>query len=125
MASINAKAVAQEVMEKVRNGKKINMQNIQKNHGYSPKSAKSMKAKRTKTYKKEMRPIVEQLEAERQAVIKCLPKARGEAKYRDLVNAIDKLTRNIQLMGGGATERIDWLTELHDEAEKEEESQSS
>ncbi|QGH73082.1 MAG: hypothetical protein [Podoviridae sp. ctviO18] len=106
MASENAKAVAQEVIKTVRNGKKINMQEIQQKHGYSKESAKSMKAKNTKTYKAEIKPLLDRLEEERDRAISLLEKTSSKAKYRDLVDGLDKITKNIQLLGGKSTEIV-------------------
>ena len=120
MASENAKAVARGVIEKVRKGEKVVIGDIVEKQGYG-KSMKTHpnKVTNTKSYQDEMKPVVEQLEKERLAVIKRLKTTRNKAKYRDLIDGLDKLTKNIQLLSGGATERVDWLTQLHDDAEKE------
>lgn len=106
MASENAAAVAAEIMEKVRKGEKINKQQIQKKHGYSASSAKSMKAMKTKTYQKKIKPIIQAMIEERNAAIAAMKRKRSKAKYRDLTDAIDKFTKNIQLLGGQPTEQI-------------------
>ena len=116
MASENAKAVAQEVIKKVRKGEKINKQKIQRRHGYSKTSAKSMKATTTKTYKEEIKPIVEMMEQERIRALEQAAKVRGKAKYRDLIDSADKLTKNIQLLGGKPT-GIEELTSKVDDQE--------
>lgn len=110
--SENAKAVAKEVMETVRKGKKVNAYRIQRRHGYSHSSAKAMKGKRTKTYQKEIKPLIKQLEDERQAILTRLPKVRSKAKYRDLIDGLDKTTKNIQLLGGRPTEISVFTDEL-------------
>lgn len=106
MASITAEQVANEVVETVGNGGKINLVEIQKKHGYSPKSAKSHKVRETKTYQRTIKTVVEQLEEERQAILQRLPFVRDEAKYRDLTDGLDKITKTHQLLTGGATENI-------------------
>ncbi len=111
MASEHAKAVAQEVIEKARKGEKINKQEIQMKHGYSKTSAKSMKATITKTYKKTMKPIIKSLITERDRAIEEMKKKRKDAKYRDLSDAVDKLTKVIQLLSGRATDRTEIFTQ--------------
>ncbi len=104
MASENAKAVAQEVIEKVRNGQKVEMGKIIKKHGYSDVVSKSpTKVTKTKTYKEETKPIVDVMIAERDAALEEAKKKRGKANYRDLVDASAKLTKDIQLLSGGKT----------------------
>jgi len=47
--------------------------------------------------------------------MKRLPKVRAKAKYRDLMDGLDKTTKNIQLLSGKETSREDvtyrWLGE--------------
>jgi hypothetical protein len=107
MASINAKNVAKEIAESVGKGKKIVMGAIMRKHGYSKKTSETPKrVTETKTFKNEMLPIVEALEKEREAILKRLPKVRAKAKYRDLIDGLDKTTKNIQLLGGKDTGKI-------------------
>ena len=103
MPSESAKAVAREVIELVGKGGKIHKQRIQEKHGYSKASARSGRALATKTYKKTMAPLIERLEEERDAIIERLKKTRNKAKYRDLIDGLDKTTKNIQLLSGGKT----------------------
>lgn len=106
MASEAAKQVALEVLRKVRNGEIPNFQEIQQKYGYSESSAQSMKVKETKTYHDIMQPVVEQLENQRQRAITAINnKDLNEEEYKDLVTSVDKFTKNIQLLSGGATER--------------------
>lgn len=72
--------------------------------GYSPKTAKTpKKLTDTDAFKKAVLPIVQALEKERDAIMKRLPKIRAKAKYRDLIDALDKTTKNIQLLSGKET----------------------
>jgi hypothetical protein len=104
MASENAKAVAREVIETVRKGKKVNKGAIIRKHGYAKSvSVMPQKVTETKSYKEEIAPIVLAMEQERDAAIKAMKKKRSKAKYRDMVDAVDKLTKNIQLLTGGKT----------------------
>ena len=57
---------------------------------------------------KAMKPIVKQLEKKRQMAINKLTNQKLDtAMARDLTGIIDTLTKNIQLMGGKATERTE------------------
>lgn len=53
-----------------------------------------------------LNPIIEKMEKERDRLIQALSKKKlSKEKYRDMMEGIDKLTKNIQLLNGGATER--------------------
>ena len=107
MASENAKAVAQEVIQRVRKGTKVKLGEIVKKQGYSPWIAKHPdKVTKTKSYQDAVAPLLDQIEKERQRAISMLPKAIGKAKYRDLIDGIDKLTKNHQLLSGKATSNV-------------------
>ena len=104
--SENARAVAEEVRLKVSKGEKIVMGKIIKKHGYSDGISKQpIRVRKTQSYQKEIKPIVDRLIIERDRAIKALKRKISKAKYRDLTDAIDKLTKNIQLLSGGATSR--------------------
>lgn len=104
MGSINAKHVALEVLETVRKGKKVNLGKIIKKNGYADTtSTVPSQVTNTKTYKNTMKPVIDALEEERQAILARLPKVRSKAKYRDLIDGLDKTTKNIQLLNGGKT----------------------
>jgi|ERR1019366_7347891 hypothetical protein len=64
-------------------------------------------------------PMVEAMEAHRRKVIEQLSKKLPQAKYHNLIEALDKLTKNIQLLSGRATDRtnnvITGLENLSDE----------
>lgn len=70
--------------------------------------------------KDELEPIVKAMIKERNAVIKAMKSKRGKAKYRDLTDALDKLTKNVQLLSGGKTENVGLsLSRLLEESNKE------
>lgn len=106
MASVAAKEVAREVVGMVGKGKRPNITKIAISKGYSPKSANAGKVQATKTYKAELAPLVTRLEQERDAIVEALKKKRGKAKYRDLIDGLDKVTKNLQLLTGKATANI-------------------
>lgn len=106
MGSINAIAVAKEVSENLRKGKRVVMGKIMLKHGYSKTTSRKPKhVTKTKSFQKEMEPILRQIEKERQAILKRLPKVRAKAKYRDLIDGLDKTTKNIQLLQGKDTSK--------------------
>jgi len=106
MSSENAKAVAKEVITRVRNGKKINFQEIQQNHGYSKSSAVAMKGTRNDTYKEAVKPLSDGLAKEIEKIkLEMSLRDISDEKYKDLADVLDKLVKNYQLVTGGATER--------------------
>lgn len=104
MTSENAKAVALEVSETIRKGEKVVLGKIIRKR-YSQSTSESPQiVTTTKSYQAVMKPIVEQLEAEREAIIARLRVTRNKAKYRDLIDGLDKTTKNIQLLSGEPTD---------------------
>lgn len=74
--------------------------------GYKKNTAKTpKKVTESKGFQEISEPIIEQAKKERQEIMKSLPKVRGKAKYRDLMDGLDKTTKIIQLLTGGETER--------------------
>ena len=106
MASENAKAVAKEVSENLRKGKRVILGKIIAKRYSKSVSEKPKIVTETKRYKEVMKPIVDQLEEERQRAITKLKGKISKAKYHHLIDGIDKLTKNIQLLGGKPTENI-------------------
>lgn len=107
MSSINAESVGTEVLKKVRNGKKVIMGEIILAHGYSKTvSTAPTKVTKTKSYQRVIKPLADQLEEERQAIMERLKVTRDKAKYRDLMDGLDKVTKTHQLLTGGATENL-------------------
>ena len=75
--------------------------------GYEESTAKQQSATLV-GIREELKPIVEQLEAKRQiAINKISDEKLDDTKARDLAYIVDILTKNIQLLSGGATETID------------------
>lgn len=108
MASKNAELVAKDVLETIRNGKKINMGKIIKKHGYSDTVSKApTKVTKTKTYQKAMKPVLEQLDGLIQKALKELSiKSLEGERFKDITSSLDLLIKNKQLLGGGSTERM-------------------
>ena len=105
MSSISAKEVAKEVLENIRKGIKPNLGKIIKSKGYSETtSTVPTLVTETKSYKEVINPVVEAMEAERNRIIVALSnKKLSKEKYRDLIDGLDKLTKNVQLLSGGRT----------------------
>ena len=73
--------------------------------GYSPNTARTPKKfTNSPAVKPEVDNILERLEEERQRIFTRLETAIKKASYRDLIDGIDKLTKNILLLSGGNTE---------------------
>jgi hypothetical protein len=65
-----------------------------------------IKHQETSRFKKASEPFVEQLREERQRVIDSMKlKDLKDVKYKDHVDAIDKTTKNIQLLSGEDTDK--------------------
>lgn len=105
MSSLSAKLVAKEVLENIRKGIKPNLGKIIKSKGYSETtSTVPTLVTETKSYKEVINPVVEAMEAERNRIIVALSnKKLSKEKYRDLIDGLDKLTKNVQLLNGGRT----------------------
>lgn len=105
MGSENAKAVAREVLETLRKGKRVNKGEIIRKNGYSESTATvPNNVTDTKSYQEVVRPVVERMIEERDEVIKAMKLKRDDAHYNHLTDALDKLTKNIQLLSGEQTE---------------------
>lgn len=108
MASENARKVAKKVLENLGKGKKIVLGDILKESGYADNTASNPKnVTETKTFQEAVLPVVKRLEKERdRAIVALSNKDLTAERYHDLVDGLDKLTKNIQLLSGGATERV-------------------
>ena len=107
MGSISATQVGYKVLDSLRKGKRPNLGKIIKESGYATTtSTVPTQVTNTKSYKKVVAPFVQKLEIERQRAIDAMKGKISKAKYRDLTDAIDKLTKNHQLLTGGATANV-------------------
>lgn len=102
----NPRRAAREVLKQVSDGKKINLGKAMKEVGYS-KSTQCQPKSVTKQddFKDEVFNFVHEMEEERKQCLRELkdPKVRKKATYRDRIDAINKLTNNIQLVTGQTT----------------------
>ena len=108
MSSINATNVANEVLETVRKQKKVKLGEIIKRNGYAlTTSTVPSQVTNTKSYKAVLAPVVKRWVSIRDNLTKELEeKDLTEESMRDIVDTIDKLTKNIQLLTGGNTENV-------------------
>lgn len=105
--SPNAEAVAKRVIEKVRKGQLVSVAKEAMQQGYSKDYAFSGRITKQNSYKLTIKPVVEQLEHLRQkAIIALSNKDLNKETTETLVTSLDKLTKNIQLLNGGATSNI-------------------
>ena len=78
-------------------------------NGYTKASSQNPKQiTDTKSFKDVVSPIIKRMEQERMRImIELQRKNLTKEKYRDLVDGLDKLTKNHQLLTGGKTESSD------------------
>ena len=92
------------ILENFRNPEKTEtMYSMMLKAGYSETSA-TEQATTLAGIKDDVSPIVNKLKDEREKAIKALSGKMKDAKYRDLVDAIDKFTKNAQLLSGKSTD---------------------
>jgi hypothetical protein len=107
MASIAAKKVAEEVLETIGRGEMPSVNKIGPKHGYKKTTSHAGRIQQTKTFQKVIegsgRPLLIRLNEERDRAIALMKKKIGKAKYRDLNDTADKLTKQIQILTGGRT----------------------
>jgi len=107
--SIQAKAVAKEVQEKVSKGEKISMYRILLDHGYSHWIAKQpSRIINTKSFQEEIESIVGPMKEVRAlAIAGMLEQAKSFHKLNPLTLAgiVSKLTHDIQLLAGSEKEQ--------------------
>jgi len=107
MASEGAKMVAKKVAENIRKGKKPHLGKIIKEVGYAEATSRSpQRVTKTKSYQDEVADVVKAMVKQRDRMIAEIGKRKlDKEKVRDMVDAIDKLTKNAQLLGGKDTSK--------------------
>lgn len=102
-----AAAVAHEVIAEVGKGKRPVLGQIIRKHGYKPSISRSPgKVTRTESYKAVLEPVIDRMIQQRDKAIARMDATIDKAHYHQAVEAVDKLTKNIQLLSGGATSNI-------------------
>jgi len=107
-ATEKQKKVAQELIKNLQSDKPLNRSKLLEKVGYARSTArhKTPYIIESKAVQDLVRPVIERMEIERNRALEILPKKIGRASYGDAIQAVDKLTKNIQLLSGGDTERI-------------------
>lgn len=106
-ASLRAYSVANEVVNAVRQNKKINMQEVQIRHGYTPQSAKSMAATRTQTYRDTVAPVIEQMKRIHQKALQNIEERDfTDERLDSVVNVARQVVHDTQLLQGRSTENV-------------------
>ena len=100
-------AVARDVIDHVVQGKKFTLKKIAMDHGYARLSAENGKVTGTKSYKETMQTFVWRLAKERQRALAAMEKKDlSKEEYKVLVDAMTKMTHDVQLLSGESTENI-------------------
>ncbi len=117
MASLNAKAVAMEVVETIGKGKKVNHGEIIRKHGYSKSISKSPeKIVNTKSYQSVISQAIEKMENVRNKALIALEKRdMTDEKVVTLITTVDVMTKNAQLLGGKATDNVAIQVEISEQ----------
>lgn len=98
-----------KLQNKAISGEPVNLYELQREAGYTHYSAKSYKGINNETYKQRMKPFISQLKAERERILKAMQgKDLEHEQYKDLDRALQNQTKVIQLLGGQATENIEY-----------------
>lgn len=107
MASERAKNAARLVLERTGKGKRVVMGEILREVGYGEGTiVNPQQVTETDSFKSVINPFVAKMEKERDRVIQAMAgKELDVVQYSHLTNAIDSMTKNIQLLSGGETER--------------------
>jgi len=102
------KALAKLLIKNTKLSKPKNRTVMLEEVGYKPSTARAKQKEIINAYgvQKELNPVIERLKKARDRAISLLPKKEQDAKYRDLNDGIDKFTKNIELLQGNATERV-------------------
>lgn len=97
------------LQNKAISGEPVNLYQLQRDAGYSHYSAKSYKGINNDTYEQRMKPFISQLKEERDRILAAMQgKDLENEAYRDLDRALQNQTKIIQLLGGQATENIEY-----------------
>ncbi len=105
--SVQAKAVALDVIAKVGKGMPINKREIARKHGYAESSVLSGKVLQTDTYKETIAKFVNRVENERSRImLEMAGRDLSSERYSTLMDSMDKLTKVSQLLQGKSTENI-------------------
>ena len=107
MTSLAAKAVAEEVIETIRKGKKPSVRQIAPKHGYTLETADSGQIQQTQSFRSVIDPFVDRLKVHREKILVAMEsKDLTKEQYKVLSESMGKVNHDLQLFTGGATENI-------------------
>ncbi len=108
MGSIAAKAVAYEVLETIRKGKRPNLGKIIKKKGYAvTTSTVPSQVTNTESYQSVVLPYAQRLQKHQEKILKAMEaKNLKKEQYKVLTDALAKVTHDVQLLTGGSTENL-------------------
>ena len=108
-SGINEKMVAEAIKRKILRGERIRKGEIAVDNGYSPKSARGGKPYNNKSFKEEEKGILQLMQEERMRIARAMAKKDlDKEQYKVLAEAQDKVNKNALLLGGEATENIEY-----------------
>lgn len=105
--SLNVKSVAHAVVKKVRQGKLVKVGEIMKEQGYSDSySEQPHRIMKQPEFQEVAQPLITGLAGEIARIKAAMARKNlDNEEYKVLVASLDVLTKNHQLLSGGATER--------------------
>lgn len=102
-----SKEVAEKVLANVRAGKHSNMTKIQLEAGFTPKSAKALRATKTKIYQATVIPVLEGLKAiQLKAINNIISRDFEKEKLKDVNDSLKIVNHDVLLLEGKSTENI-------------------
>jgi len=101
------KALAKELIANTKRAKPLNKSEMLESVGYTRNTArhKTPDIINAPGVQRDVLPVVEKMIKARDRAIDLLAGKEEKANYSDITGGIDKLTKNIELLSGGATER--------------------
>lgn len=113
--------VARDVINNVRQGKKPDIVKVHLKHGYSQSSAIAVKATKTQGYKRVMKTFEDKIKKDLEDItsmaatqIKERLAAKETVTLRDLAYVADLSNKNLNLVQGKATERVENVVQFTD-----------
>ena len=105
------KALAKELIANTKRAKPLNKSEILEGVGYTRNTARHIPHKiiNAPGVQKDVKPVVEKMIKARDRAIDLLAGKEEKANYSDITGGIDKLTKNIELLSGGVTDRTESL----------------
>ena len=103
------KALAKELIANTKRAKPLNKSEILEGVGYTRNTARHIPHKiiNAPGVQKDIKPVVAKMIEARDRAIDLLASKEEKANYSDVTGGIDKLTKNIELLSGNATERTE------------------